>query len=135
MPTSCRRTLAGIAAAAALFLGLVAVASAADVNPFSAIDGGVASEQAERVQDENVGPDAVRRLTANAPFDYQIGGDYTPSAATDVVTRDWRGSTSATSAPRRTAWPPPIIGDRSLVVRRVLFVTVAGSNDDVYGEC
>lgn len=89
MPTSRRRTLAGIASAVAFVLGLVAVAGAAGVNRFSATEGGVASEQAERVQYENVGPDAVRPLPANAPFDYQIGGDYAPSATTDVVTRDW----------------------------------------------
>jgi len=32
---------------------------------------------------------AVRPLPANAPFDYQIGGDYAPATGVRVVSRDW----------------------------------------------
>ncbi len=39
----------------------------------------------------------VRPLPANAPFDYQIGGDYSPSAGTEVVARDWFAGSALTS--------------------------------------
>ncbi len=88
MSVASRRTALGVAAAA-LLVGFLAVAGVVAARLFAVTEGAVVSDQAVRVVDDDSASGTIRPLPGNAPFDYQIGSDYSPPAGTQVVARDW----------------------------------------------
>ncbi|MFK7917618.1 MAG: endo alpha-1,4 polygalactosaminidase [Ilumatobacter sp.] len=97
MSANTRRSVFGAVAALCVLAVAMAAVSASETDPFSGVDGVVASDVADRIADSPDRDREIRSLPANAPFDYQIGGDYEPRAGTQVVARDWFGGTALTS--------------------------------------